>query len=98
MHRRGVSTRIGRFGLALVVVLLLPSAPAFAGQAAPGEDRLALVIGNSAYMAVSALPNPQNDAAYVGAALGRLGFDVTTLLDGDRAGMDEALRAFARRK
>ena len=97
MHGTGASTRVGRFGLALAVVLALAAAPAFGGQAAPAEDRVALVIGNSAYTDVSALPNPQNDAADVGAALGRLGFDVTTLLDGDRAGMDEALRTFARR-
>ena len=97
MHGWGVSTRAGRFRLALAVMVLLSAARALAGQAVPGADRLALVIGNSAYVAVSELPNPKNDAADVGAALGRLGFDVTTLLNGDRAGMDEALRAFARR-
>ena len=97
MQGRGVAVRAGRPGLALAAAVLLASAGAAAGQPGAGGDRLALVMGNSAYTAVSPLPNPQNDAADVGAALARLGFDVTTLLDGDRAGMDEALRAFARR-
>lgn len=97
MDARGVPACAGRFRLPLVAAVLLASAGAVAGQPGGGGGRLALVIGNSAYTAVSPLPNPQNDAADVGAALGRLGFDVTTLLDGDRAGMDEALRAFARR-
>ena len=97
MHGRSVPARAGRLRLALAAAVLLASAGAVASQPAPGGGRLALVIGNSAYTAVSPLPNPQNDAADVGAALGRLGFDVTTLLDGDRTGMDEALRAFARR-
>ena len=97
MHRRGVSTGAGGLRLVLAVIVLLVPGYAFAGQAVSGADRLALVIGNSAYVAVSELPNPKNDAADVGTALGRLGFDVTTLLNGDRAGMDEALRAFARR-
>ena len=97
MHGWGVSTRAGRWVLALAVIVLLSPARAPGGQAAEGAERLALVIGNSAYVSVSPLPNPKNDAADVGAALGRLGFDVTTLLDGDRAAMDEALRTFARR-
>lgn len=97
MHGRRVPAWAGRLRLAVAAAVLLAWAGAVAGQPAPGGGRLALVIGNSAYTAVSPLPNPQNDAADVGAALGRLGFDVTTLLDGDRAGMDEALGAFARR-
>lgn len=97
MHRRGVSNRGVRWAVALVVLGLLAPARALAGPAVSGTERLALVIGNSAYVAVSELPNPKNDAADVGAALGRLGFDVTTLLNGDRAGMDEALQVFARR-
>ena len=96
MHGRGVPAWAGRLRLALAAAALLASVADVASQPAPGGERLALVIGNSAYT-VKPLPNPQNDAADVGAALGRLGFDVTTLLDGDRAGMNEALRAFARR-
>lgn len=88
-----------RFRLTLAVVVSLSPAHALAGQAVPvpNPNRLALVIGNSAYVAVSELPNPKNDATDVGAVLARLGFDVTTLMDGDRAAMDEALQTFARR-
>ena len=57
---------------------------------------MALVVGNSAYAAIGTLPNPGNDADDVAAALGRLGFDVTTVRDADRAGLNEALRLFAR--
>ena len=63
---------------------------------AAADGRVALVVGNSAYAAIGELPNPGNDAADVAAALGRLGFDVTTVSDADRAGLNEALRLFAR--
>ena len=67
-------------------------APSVAGAA----GRVALVVGNGDYAAIGALPNPGNDAADVSAALGRLGFDVTTVRDADLASMNEALRLFAR--
>ena len=57
---------------------------------------MALVLGNSAYAAIGTLPNPGDDAADVSAALRRLGFEVTTVRDADRAGMNEALRVFTR--
>ena len=46
-----------------------------AGGTAAGE-RVALLIGNSAYAHVPALPNPVGDAAALGASLQRLGFEV----------------------
>ena len=67
-----------------------------ASPAALAAGRVALVVGNSAYAAIGALPNPGNDATDVAAALGRLGFDVTTVRDADRVGMSEALRIFTR--
>ena len=78
-------------GLLLGVGLALASSAAFAA------DRVALVVGNSAYAAIGPLPNPGNDATDVAAALGRLGFDVTPVRDADRAGMSEALRVFTRK-
>lgn len=54
---------------------------------------VALVVGNSAYR-TDRLPNTVNDAEAVGAALGRLGFDVRLLLDAGKAAMDDALAAF----
>ena len=77
-------------GLALALGSIL--APAVASAA----DRVALVVGNGAYAAIGSLPNPENDAADMTAALGRLGFDVTTVRDADRLAMTEALRVFTR--
>ena len=56
--------------------------------------RVALVVGNSSYVHIGRLPNPENDAVDLAAALRRLGFEVATELDTDRAELTEALRAF----
>ncbi len=58
------------------------------------ERRVALVIGNSAYNSVSALPNPKNDATAVSAELKRLGFEVIEKHDLGVAGMRRALGEF----
>ena len=80
----------------LVVVVL-----AFVVFAAPSvvlaDGRVALVVGNSTYAHIGRLPNPDNDARDMSAALRRLGFEVTTELDADRVELTEALRAFTRR-
>jgi hypothetical protein len=64
--------------------------PAFA------DNRVALVIGNSAYVRVPHLPNPVHDAEDVAAALRRSGFEIMVATDLDKAGMDEAMIKFAR--
>ena len=61
------------------------------------DGRVALVVGNSTYDHIGRLPNPENDAVDLAAALARLGFDVTTELDADRVALTEALQAFTRR-
>ena len=61
------------------------------------DGRVALVVGNSTYAHIGQLPNPENDAVDMTAALQRLGFDVMTELDADRVALTEALRAFTRR-
>ena len=61
------------------------------------DGRVALVVGNSTYDHIGRLPNPENDAVDMAAALERLGFEVTTALDADRVALTEALRAFTRR-
>ena len=61
------------------------------------DGRVALVVGNSTYAHIGRLPNPDNDARDMSAALRRLGFEVTTELDADRVELTEALRAFTRR-
>ena len=73
---------------------------AFIVLAAPvvvlADGRVALVVGNSDYAHIGRLPNPDNDARDISAALRRLGFEVTTELDTDRVELTEALRAFTR--
>ena len=58
-------------------------------SAALAENRLAFVIGNSAYENVSALDNPINDALDISVALEGLGFRV---IQGNNATMDEMRR------
>ncbi len=60
------------------------------------DGRVALVVGNSTYAHIGRLPNPDNDAWDMSAALRQLGFEVTTELDADRVELTEALRAFTR--
>jgi len=62
----------------------------------PGK-RIALVIGNSAYQNVPALPNPGRDATLVADALRRANFQIVTLQnDLNREQLVGALREFAR--
>ncbi|MCJ0762458.1 caspase family protein [Variovorax terrae] len=74
-------------GLALAVALLAASATA----QAPGDARVALVIGNSAYASAPALANPANDARAMGETLRGLGFTVVELRDGSKAQMAESI-------
>ncbi|MFY9639731.1 MAG: caspase domain-containing protein [Rhodomicrobium sp.] len=76
-----------------IVILILQ---ALAILPAAAAKRVALVIGNAAYVQANALTNPVNDAADMAKALTEAGFDVTLGLDLDRRGFDEKLRAFSR--
>ena len=59
--------------------------------------RIALVIGNSAYKSVAALPNPYRDAESIAAALRRIGFQEVTLeINLGRDRFTDTLRNFAR--
>jgi uncharacterized caspase-like protein len=69
-----------------------------AGSAAQAEKRVALVIGNSAYRAVPALPNPAADAHLMSDTLSSLGFVMVgggAQLDLDKAGFEDVLQKFA---
>jgi len=57
----------------------------------PLDVRVALVIGNAAYKHVPALVNSGNDAKSMAFVLGRLGFKVVEVIDGDRASMSRAI-------
>jgi uncharacterized caspase-like protein len=74
--------------LALIWFITL-TVPAFAQQ----QQRVALVIGNGAYIG-SLLSNPVKDAKAISAKLSDMGFNVTTLLNVNRSQLGEALASF----
>ena len=63
--------------------------PAFA------ENRVALVIGNSAYRAVTPLPNAQNDASKMSELLGSAGFEVMNTPDLSQDDLRKTIGEFA---
>ena len=65
-------------------------------QEKPANRRVALVIGNSAYKHVRALPNSTNDARAIAKSLRDIGFLVTEGTDLDRSAMDATIRDFLR--
>lgn len=75
----------------LLAALLALAVPAAA------EPRIALVIGNGAYRTVSALDNPEADAALVAQALMRSGFDVTLITDADQTRLMHGIGEFGRK-
>ncbi|RTM10829.1 MAG: tetratricopeptide repeat protein [Bradyrhizobiaceae bacterium] len=84
---------------ATILVEQPSAAAAVAASGAPsGERRIALVIGNSAYENVAALPNPVRDASLVADVLRLTGFEAVTLLtDLRKDALVNALREFAAR-
>jgi len=64
---------------------------------ARAENRLALVIGESAYRTVTPLPNPANDARAMSSFLNEAGFEVTTADDLTREEMNQTVGDFASR-
>jgi uncharacterized caspase-like protein len=62
---------------------------------ARAENRLALVIGESAYRTVTPLPNPANDARAMSNFLNDAGFEVTTADDLTRDEMNRMVGEFA---
>jgi uncharacterized caspase-like protein len=85
--REGVSMFKSKPGWLLAACLALGSATA----QAPGDVRIALVIGNGAYAQPATLPNPVNDAKAMGDTLRGLGFEVIEVRDASRAQMLEAV-------
>ena len=74
---------------------MVPAALLLGTQSAFAENRLALVIGQSAYRSVPALPNPANDARAVTQLLTDSGFEVSTASDLSQGQMREAVSDFA---
>lgn len=86
----------GRFPMKSVCNLIVLAVLLLVCQPASAEKRVALVIGNSTYKSVPALPNPANDAAALTATLKGAGFDIVdSKLDLPIAGMRRALREFS---
>jgi uncharacterized caspase-like protein len=67
----------------------------FGSSAAFAENRVALVIGQSAYKAVTPLPNPANDARAMAAMLTDAGFDVQSVSDLSQNDLRAKLSEFA---
>jgi uncharacterized protein len=83
----------------VVLVGLIPQGALAQDAAAdgPAAPRVALVIGNSAYVNVEALPNPSNDARLVAEKLWLAGFEVIESIDSDRATMLADIATFQSR-
>jgi caspase domain-containing protein len=75
--------------------LMISAAVLLGAQSAFAESRLALVIGQSAYRSVPALPNPANDARAVTQLLTDSGFEVSTASDLSQSQMRETVSEFA---
>jgi hypothetical protein len=79
-----------QFAYSCAALIALACAPV----AASAQDRFALVIGNSNYKNASPLANPARDAGAVGSLLRDSGFQVTSALDLDKAGLSKVIRFF----
>src|SRR5580693_9083990 len=77
--------------------LLIPAIILFACYPAMAENRLALVIGQSAYLSVPVLPNPANDAKAMTQLLTDSGFEVSTASDLSQDRLREKVSEFADR-
>jgi hypothetical protein len=79
--------------LLLASTLLL--SPLVSASDAAAENRVALVIGQSAYRAVPALPNAENDGKRMAELLGNAGFQVTAAPDLTQNDMRQVISDFA---
>ena len=76
-------------------MLLLGVGPFFGSFPANAGNRVALVMGNSAYVHAPALVNPVNDATDIAEALRDIGFEVIERRNADQRAMIEAIREFS---
>jgi uncharacterized caspase-like protein len=88
------SDALTRFLLACIVLAATLGYPSLAASA---EQRIALVIGNSAYPAAARLRNPVNDAKAMADKLRALGFDVTLRTDASQRDMTRAISQFGQK-
>ena len=83
-----------RFLFANFIIVIALS---FGSHSANKQNRIALVIGNSAYLKTPVLPNPQNDAKAIAEALAGLEFEVIEGFDLSKADFDKSVLKFARK-
>lgn len=81
--------------LSALAVLVASLASSIAAAQDAGQ-RLALIVGNSAYQSVTQLDNPASDARDMAETLRVAGFDVTLMLDADQRALNTAIAAFGR--
>ena len=77
-----------RIAIALLLFVLVPSVGAT-------QTRVALVVGNSAYLHTAKLPNPRQDATDTASALRMHGFKIIEGYDLDKVAFDRKIREFA---
>ena len=75
--------------------LIVPAAFLLGCSSALAESRLALVIGQSAYRSVPALPNPANDAKAMSQLLSESGFEVLSASDLSQGQIRDKVSEFA---
>lgn len=66
-------------------------------SASNAADRVAFLVGNSAYAHAAPLINPRNDVALMADSLQELGFEVTVVTDQTRRQVSQALSRFAKK-
>ena len=84
-------------GLRVILFLAALTIAAASSWAAQGQERMALVVGNSKYISANALPNAANDARMMARALRDIGFVVTDGYDLRRDSMERLIREFLRK-
>lgn len=78
-----------------IATLVFYWAVVMGGGACLADGRVALVVGNGAYVNTAPLANTLNDARDMAVALKAVGFEVVEVLDADRSKLDAGLRQFA---
>lgn len=88
---------LSRLGMVLTTSFLYAAVSLAAVHPANAEKRIALVVGNSAYLNVPPLTNPVNDAKLIADTLRSLGFDLVgggAQLDLDKSGFEAVVKRF----
>jgi uncharacterized caspase-like protein len=96
MCKPAIRSRLSALLRVLSLILTTLASLALMTPPASAAKRVALVVGNSAYRSVPALPNPANDAASMRRVLEATGFDVIHVADASSATFRTTLEAFAK--